>query len=426
MTRNPQTRTRIERSRIRKERFLVVLIAIAYFAMGLPVALLGASWPAMGKGLGGNFIGLVGIAMMTCVASTIASLSAQWLRTIMSIGFIVLCNILLAAMGCMAFALVTDVSWLLVFAIPYGWAAGTLTSTLNSYVAARYSSQAINWFHSTKLAGTTIGHAALGIIIAIAIGWRDAYGFVGLMLIACALPCAAVGLWRYGRDARDIQGTLVDKDPELDNRHVLTAAATLSAVRHLPKVLFLAIMVLGYTSVQQTMMLWGSTYMVEAEGMTIEYSGWYASLFFVGMTVGLVIAGFAAKILDGPQRIHIGEVMMVAALILMLLPIHAHWKAVVVPILLGLGVAPINPAVIAMIPHWYGVASTRTVVSLITAMTAIGVFATPALFSILARMISIHTLPWYLLLFAVVTIVAGEVMMARHRVDQLPAVEAAQ
>ncbi|EFA23407.1 transporter, major facilitator family protein [Bifidobacterium gallicum DSM 20093 = LMG 11596] len=399
-------------------RRLVALIAFSFVALGLPMALLGASWPAMGAGLHDGLAWVGGIAMTICAGSLAASLCSPWLRHRFGIGRVVVCGVLLSALACVGFACARSFVWLVLFAVPYGWAAGMLTACLNAYIAPRYAARFVSWFHALKSAGAMVGHTVLGVVIAMGAGWRAAYGDVGLVLAVCALPCCAVGLWRYGRPVAQLPAQLAEHNPQLDLRADVHGWSRWVAACRLPKVVFLCIMVVAYTTVQQTTMLWASSYMVHAEGMSVTGSGWYASLFFVGLTIGLLVAGLVAPRVAGPLRIRIGECLLIAAIIWMLLPIHGQAKSVLVPMLLGVGVAPINPAVISMTPHWYGAHSTRTVIGLETAMVTLGTFATPALFGVVANVTSMHALPWYLLIFTLLAIAAGEAMMARHRLDQ--------
>ncbi|KFI65949.1 transporter, putative fucose permease [Bifidobacterium cuniculi] len=250
--------------------WLVALIGLSFFAIGLPEALLGASWPAMGGGLHAQLASVSFIAIVICAASVASALFARRIVRRLGMGNTVVCSVVVAAIGCAGFAFADGLSWLLVFAVPYGAAAGLLTASLNAYIAPRYAARHIDWLHATTAAGATGGHAILGAVI---------------------------------------------------------------------------------------------------------------------------------------------------ALIVTLVPFPGSWKHAAGPILLGLGCAPINPAVVHLVPRIYGVANTATVIGLQTAAIYGGTLITPSAFGIIAHYHSTSFLPWYLAIFTASTIMAGLATRRQLHVD---------
>lgn len=400
---------------------LVALIGLSFFAIGLPEALLGASWPAMGGGLHAQLASVSFVAIVICAASVASALFARRIVQRFGMGRTVVCSVIVAAIGCAGFAFADGLSWLLAFAVPYGAAAGLLTASLNAYIAPRYAARHIDWLHATTAAGATGGHAILGAVIALGFGWRHAYGTIAVLLCVLAIPLCAMKLWQYGRrlpdDSRQADAAIASRQPQHDLHADLAHLHTRHIGRRLPHLMPLLLMVLSYTTVQQTTMLWASSYMVHTEHMTLRGSGWYASLFFVGLTAGMVIAGFLARRYDEWTMIHIGETVLVIALAVMLVPFPGAWRHAAGPILLGLGCAPINPAVVHLVPRIYGVANTATVIGLQTAAIYGGTLITPSAFGIIAHYHSTSFLPWYLAIFTASTIMAGLAMRRQLHAD---------
>ena len=113
------------------------------------------------------------------------------------------------------------------------------------------------------------------------------------------------------------------------------------------------LLLFAYASVEQSTMLWASSYMVHAGHMSIHYAGIYANLFFIGLTLGSVIAGCLALRLSDGALLGGGLGVLVAALVVMIVPMGS-WRALVAPVMLGFGCAPINPAVVHMTPRLFG------------------------------------------------------------------------
>lgn len=421
------TSPRTSNHRRRMHAWLVALIGLSFFAIGLPEALLGASWPAMGTGLHAQLASVSFIAIVICTSSVASALFARRIVQRLGMGRTVVCSVIVAAVGCAGFALADGLPWLLIFAVPYGTAAGMLTASLNTYIAPRYAARHIDWLHATTAAGAMGGHAILGAVIALGFGWRHAYGTIALLLCVLTIPLCAMGPWKYGRrlpdDSRQANTAIVSRQPQHDLHADLAHMHAMRIGRRLPHLMPLLVMVLSYTTVQQTTMLWASSYMVHTEHMTLRGSGWYASLFFVGLTAGMVIAGFLARHCDEWTMIHIGETVLVIALIVMLVPFPGSWRHAAGPILLGLGCAPINPAVVHLVPRIYGIANTATVIGLQTVAIYAGTLITPAAFGIIAHYRSTAFLPWYLAIFTVLTIALGLIMHRQLHVDETDATD---
>ena len=137
------------------------------------------------------------------------------------------------------------------------------------------------------------------------------------------------------------------------------------------------LLLFAYASVEQSTMLWASSYMVHAGHMSIHYAGIYANLFFIGLTLGSVIAGCLALRLSDGALLGGGLGVLVAALVVMIAPM-GPWRALVAPVMLGFGCAPINPAVVHMTPRLFGAVHTMTMIGWETAVIAVATLVSPA------------------------------------------------
>lgn len=76
-----------------------------------------------------------------------------------------------------------------------------------------------------------------------------------------------------------------------------------------------------YSAVEQTSSLWASSYLVLHLGYSSEKAAGFASLFFIGITVGRGISGFITFKLNDSQMIHLGEGIILLGVLAMLLPL---------------------------------------------------------------------------------------------------------
>lgn len=158
-------------------------------------------------------------------------------------------------------------------------------------------------------------------------------------------------------------------------------------------------------------MLWASSYMVHAGHMSIHYAGIYANLFFIGLTLGSVIAGCLALRLSDGALLGGGLGVLVAALVVMIVPMGS-WRALVAPVMLGFGCAPINPAVVHMTPRLFGAVHTMTMIGWETAVIAVATLVSPVLFAVFSATVGMAALPWYLACFTSLGILAAVILMS--------------
>ncbi|RYQ00485.1 major facilitator transporter [Bifidobacterium pseudolongum subsp. globosum] len=348
-------------------------VILGFLAIGLPEALLGASWPAMGAGVH---------APLVAVALTVLAL--------------------------LGFSFAPHYWVLLVFALPYGIGSGMLVVALNAYVAVRSANARITWLHATTAFGALVGHTVLGWIIADGADWRWAYRTIGLVQLALAVVLAA-GTRRWRDHLTAAQMAQLGETPyaQGDWRHDMRRPHVVRTLMAMPAAVAVIVLMFATTSVEQTTMLWASSYMVHAGGMSIHTAGVYANLFFVGLVAGSVVASVVALKVRDVWMVVGGIAVLLGAVVLMVVPMAGLWRALTAPVLLGVGCAPIAPAVVHATPRLFGAARTPAMIGMQTAAVSLATLVSPVLFAGVERVSgSMHALPWYLLGFTVIALAA--------------------
>jgi fucose permease len=104
--------------------------------------------------------------------------------------------------------------------------------------------------------------------------------------------------------------------------------------------------------------------------------------------------------LDNLQRIRLGEGLMAAGLVL--LALHpAAWCVPAALFLLGLGCAPVYPAIMHQTPATFGAENSQAIMGLQMASAYVGTTLMPPLFGLLSEGIGLWLYPFYLALFVV-------------------------
>ena len=173
-------------------------------------------------------------------------------------------------------------------------------------------------------------------------------------------------------------------------------ALTMKEILRIPGAKEIMVTFFCYCAVEQTSMLWGSSYMVLHNGLTAEEAASYASLFCIGITVGRFFNGFLMMRFTDNQMIRAGQAVIIAGIVILLLP-FGKATAVGGLILIGLGCAPVYPCIIHSTPANFGPERSQALIGVQMASAYVGSCLMPPLFGLLANHISASLLPWYLL-----------------------------
>lgn len=151
-----------------------------------------------------------------------------------------------------------------------------------------------------------------------------------------------------------------------------------------------------YCALEQTTGLWASSYLTLYKGVPAETAASYASMFFIGITAGRALNGFAAMKLNDVQMVRMGELIIACGVAVMLLPLGAGVSLAGL-VIIGLGCAPVYPCLIHATPEHFGADRSQAVIGIQMACAYVGTSLMPPLFGLIAGHITVALLPVYLL-----------------------------
>lgn len=166
---------------------------------------------------------------------------------------------------------------------------------------------------------------------------------------------------------------------------------------------------------EQTAGLWATSYLVNYKGINPAIAAKFASFFYIGITAGRGISGFFADKLGDKRLIRFGTIIVLTGILLVALPVKENTPALVGLIVIGLGCAPIYPAIIHSAPDNFGKENSQAVIGIQMAFAYIGITAMPPLFGVIAEKISIGLYWAYLLVFALLMLVMCETLNSKIR-----------
>lgn len=383
---------------------LLAIIYLAFISLGLPDSLLGSAWPTMYQQFGVP-ISYAGIISMIISAGTIvSSLQSDRLTKKLGTGKVTAISVAATVVALFGFSFSHSFWALCLWAIPYGLGAGSVDASLNNYVALHYESRHMSWLHCMWGVGATTGPYIMGIALSAGHGWNMGYRYIGIIqVILTSALIFSLPLWKERTEETEVEE--LQTDPAENGKKVLSVCEILkiSGAREVMLCFFC------YCALEQTTGLWASSYLSLHKGIPAETAAAFASLFFIGITVGRAISGFVTMKLNDIQMIRLGQGIIVAGIAAMILP-GSNILAMAGLVLIGLGCAPIYPCVIHSTPAHFGADKSQAIIGVQMAFAYIGTMLMPPLFGIIARGISVALLPFYLFAILIVMIIMHELL----------------
>ena len=360
---------------------LLSVIYLAFISLGLPDALLGSAWPSMYPAfhVPVSYAGI--ISMIIAAGTVISSLQSDRLTKKLGTGKITAISVATTAVALFGFSVSHSFIALCLWAVPYGLGGGSVDAALNNYVALHYESRHMSWLHCMWGVGASIGPYIMGYALSNKQGWSMGYRYISIFQIGLtAILIISLPLWKQFHKKEHVGQSASGSGNTLP-------VLTLKQIFQIPGAREILFAFFCYSAVEQTSSLWASSYLVLHLGYSSEKAAGFASLFFIGITVGRGISGF-----------HLGEGIILLGVLAMLLPL-GKTVALAGLILIGLGCAPIYPSIIHSTPSHFGADKSQAIIGVQMAFAYIGTCLMPPLFGIIARSISITLFPSYLGLF---------------------------
>lgn len=393
---------------------LLAIIYLAFISLGLPDSLLGSAWPTMYQQFGVP-ISYAGIISMIISAGTIvSSLQSDRLTKKLGTGKVTAISVAATAVALFGFSFSHSFWALCLWAIPYGLGAGSVDASLNNYVALHYESRHMSWLHCMWGVGATTGPYIMGIALSMGQGWNMGYRYIGIIqVVLTAVLVFSLPLWKGRKSTTEnLQNAEMEQLLENVSEKADTTAEKALSLREILKIAGAKEVMLCffcYCALEQTAGLWASSYLTLHKGVSSETAAIFASLFYIGITVGRAISGFITMKLNDTQMVRLGQSIIILGIMAMVLP-GSNVLTLAGLILIGLGCAPIYPCVIHSTPAHFGADKSQAIIGVQMAFAYIGILAMPPLFGVLASRISVALLPCYLFAILVVMVIMHELL----------------
>ena len=372
---------------------LLPIIYLAFISLGLPDALLGAAWPTMYPQLGAGVAWAGGVSMIISAGTIVSSLASERLNTRLGTGRVTALSVATTAVALFGFSICTQFWQLCLWAIPYGLGAGSVDAALNNYVALHYESRHMSWLHCMWGIGAAGGPVIMGWALA-GSTWQNGYRIISILqIVLTAVLIFSLPLWQTPAD------TGAGEDFTLEHR-------TLPQLMKVPGVPEVMCCFALYNGLEAVAGMWAASYCTLVRGLDATTAASWASLFYLGITVGRFFSGFLTMKFNDQQMIRLGQTLIAVGIALLLLPGSAVLPVGLVVI--GLGCAPIYPCIIHETPANFGKNLSMAMTGIQMAAAYVGVTMLSPFFGVLAQNITMQLYPWALLAMLVLMFILSE------------------
>ena len=383
--------------------FLLVIIYMAFISLGLPDSLVGSAWPVMHTELNVpvSYAGM--ITMVIAAGTVVSSLLSDRLTKRFGAGLVTAVSVFMTAVALFGFSVSGSFVLLCLWAVPYGLGAGAVDAALNNYVALHYASRHMSWLHCFWGLGAAASPYIMRYCLTGGYGWHSGYRTVSIIqFVLTAGLFISLPLWKQ------VNGGKKSRTQEEGTENGPVKALGLLQTMKIKGVPLVMVAFFSYCALEQTTMLWASSYMVQHRGIDVNLAAGYSALFFFGITFGRFLGGFAADWLGDRGLIRIGIATIVVGLILVAAPVKTNMLVLAGLVVVGFGCAPVYPAIIHATPYNFGRENSQSIIGVQMASAYIGTTFMPPLFGFMASSINISSFPYYILILTVLLFVMSE------------------
>ena len=374
-------------------KILIIVIYLSFISLGLPDALLGSAWTTISTDFKTN-ISNMGIAtMIISCCSVISSLYSDKIANRFKTGNIVMISVVLTSIALIGIYTSQSFMMICLYSIPLGFGSGAVDSILNNFVAIHYKSREMNFIHCFWGVGATLGPFIMSMCL-LKSNWRMGYliiAIIQIVIIAILYSCRNL-FNRLDDKIQKIDEIENTNDTKIQKKQLLT----------LTLVSFFC-----YCAIEATTGAWASTYLVNKLNIKVEIAAKWVSIYYLGITLGRFICGFISDKLSNKKLIRFGQITIIIGSILFMINRHETIKPIGL-ILIGLGCAPIFPALIHETPYRFSKETSQKIIGLQIAIAYVGTICIPPLFGIISKYTSTNILPYFILVLAMILFITCE------------------
>ena len=390
--------------------FVLSVIYLTFISLGLPDSILGVSLPVMQQewGIPLSYGGAVSMTVVGC--TIISSFSGSFIIKKIGTGKVTFFSCLMTAFSLYGFSVSSSFLWLILLAVPLGLGGGAVDAALNNYAALHFKAHHMNWLHSFWGVGATFGPVLMSYFIASSASWQFGYRAVSLIqIVMAAIIFLSLPFWEKNSREKGLLPTRIlsekkggeaptincfDDDREkysVTGKKTDRGKACLFKIKGV-KYAFLTFLL--YCTVEHSVGLWGSSYLVKTRNVLPEEGAFWMAFYYGGITAGRMLSGFLSFVFNNRQMIRGGLVTAVAGTLFLFFPFPVFITGGSF-VLIGLGLSPVFPAMLHETPARFGKERSQDIIGFQMGFGYSGSAFLPLLLGVLLQHAGMSVFPFF-------------------------------
>ena len=360
---------------------LILLIFVAFIALGMPDGLLGVGWPSIRASFNVPIDALGALLFVSMIGYLTTSFLSGELTRRWGVGRLLIVSCALTGAGLIGYTLVPQWWMMVALGLAAGMGAGGIDSSLNAYVARHYSAGLMQWLHASYGVGVTAGPLIMTAALTNFRDWRLGYLLVGAVQLVLAVTFwITLPIWQ--------QNNSTPAEMPAEPQKEVNLGQTLK--RH--RVWLSMLLFFFYVGSEVTMGTWVYSLLTEGRGVDPQLAGYFAGSYWFTFTVGRILAGLVTRKINIQSLVKICIIAAILAGVILGLNISA-WVNLAAVAVIGFAFAPIFPGLISGTPGRVGQQHSNNTIGMQTAAGSLGGTALTSLVGVLARSYGLEVVP---------------------------------
>jgi len=379
---------------------LILLIFVAFIALGMPDGLLGVGWPSIRASFNVPIDALGALLFVSMIGYLTSSFLSGELTRRWGVGRLLIVSCALTGAGLIGYTLVPQWWMMVALGLAAGMGAGGIDSSLNAYVVRHYSAGLMQWLHASYGVGITAGPLIMTAALTNFQNWRLGYLLVGTVQIVLAITFwITLPIWQQNNNAPSETPAEPQKEVNLGQ--------TLKRRR----VWLSMLLFFFYVGSEVTMGTWVYSLLTEGRGVDPQLAGYFAGSYWFTFTIGRILAGLVTRKINIQSLVKVCIIAAILAGVVLGLNLST-WVNLAAVAVIGFAFAPIFPGLISGTPERVGQQHSNNTIGMQTAAGALGGTALTSLVGVLARTYGLEVVPSAMVAF-LACLLAGYIIFER-------------
>ena len=395
-----QTKHSISESSVNSRAGLILLIFVAFIALGMPDGLLGVGWPSIRTSFNVPIDALGALLFVSMIGYLTSSFLSGELTRRWGVGRLLIVSCTLTGVGLIGYTFVPQWWMMVALGLAAGMGAGGIDSSLNAYVARHYSAGLMQWLHASYGVGITAGPLIMTAALTNFQNWRLGYLLVGAVQIVLAITFwITLPIWQQNNNASAESPAEPQKEVNLGQ--------TLKRRR----VWLSMLLFFFYVGSEVTMGTWVYSLLTEGRGVNPRLAGYFAGSYWFTFTIGRILAGLVTRKINIQSLVKICIIAAILAGVILGLNLST-WVNLAAVAVIGFAFAPVFPGLMSGTPLRVGQQHSNNTIGMQAAAGALGGTALTSLVGVLARVYGLEVVPSAMVAF-LACLLAGYIIFER-------------